>query len=158
MTDLNKKKFGFTLIEIIIAITIGLTMIMIMAVFSAEGLKQIYLIRSQEQLNETALSITNVFTYWIKQGKDLQTPSPSPSDLHVVLRDVPEKVFSKSGDFITLDGVAITSNNLRVTQLIFTPMDLVAGIPQSVRIEFTLQTISSSAPPLNIKTTIARRN
>lgn len=146
-----KNKTGFTLIETIVGVALGILVITtIMAVVTA-GIIHIRVIRHFERLHSNAIFLVNTLTYWVKQGDALSVTS-TPPILEIRLSPPsPPKIVTQNGDNITIDGVVFNSNDIQLTNLAFTKM------PRSVQVNFTLKTKGANET-FSATTTIAQRN
>lgn len=147
ITTHNKNNRGFTLIELIIAMSIGLVISMILLFVAVSGLKYVRETRQRERLQAEAIFLVNKFAFWIKQGTQLDVPNSS--ELQVKLLDATVKTFKKDGTKILLDGEQLVSDEVLVNNLDFTEMS------RSVRIHITL---SQSDASFDFTTTLAQRN
>jgi type II secretory pathway pseudopilin PulG len=144
----KNSEAGFTLMETIVALGLGiLVMTAIMAVV-IPGLENIRDITRVEQLHVNAVFLLNTLTYWIKQAKDLNVPSASLLEI-----ELPDsvKTVKKDGNNIMIDGVPFNADEVEITGLNFTKM------PKSVRVNLTIKT-KGGEEELTIITTIAQRN
>jgi prepilin-type N-terminal cleavage/methylation domain-containing protein len=148
-TIIKKRKSGFTLIEMVIAITISVAITSLIVLVVAQGLRNIRVVKGWENLHSNAAFLVDVTTHWVKKGKDLE--APLPSELLITLPDFSTKSIKKTGDQITVDGRTITTDKVKVTNLNFTPLT------NSVRIDFTLEE-KTTTKTLSITTTVAQRN
>jgi hypothetical protein len=145
----NKNQAGFSIIETIIAMSLGALMALMLMMVTIHGLKYIREIHQQERLQANAVFLSNKFSYWVKQGATLD--SPSLSELRIVLSDGSEKVFTMSGNDITLDGSSLISDEVEITSLVFTPM------AKSVKVNLNLKAKGANVEFLLIST-FAQRN
>jgi len=144
----KKSKSGFTLVETIVAIGIGLLATTMLFYIFTFGLRNIQTIKNTEKLHSEANFLLNTFTYWIKQGENVTT---SGSTLEIEFPDLPLKTITKSvDDRVTLDGTPITSDDIQVTDLNFT------GMSRSVQIRFTIEA-KNGDENFSATTTIAQR-
>jgi prepilin-type N-terminal cleavage/methylation domain-containing protein len=144
----KKNKSGFTLLETLVAIGIGLVATAVLFHIFTFGLKAIRTIQNTESLHSEANFLLNTFTYWIKQGGNVTT---SGSTLEIEFPDSSiTTIATSSDDRITLDGTPITSDNIKVTDLNFTKMS------RSVQIRFTIEA-KSGDETFSATTTIAQR-
>lgn len=135
-----KKNSGFTLIETIVALGLGLiTAAMVMTVFTT-GLKHIRGIKDGEALNSNAIFFLNTAGYWIKQGESFQITT-EPSGLQKLDITLPS-------DIKTIDKNAFGDNDINVTKLTFTKM------AKSIRLTFKIE---KGSEKLEGATTIAQR-
>lgn len=140
---------GFTLMETIVALGLGiLVMTAIMAVV-IPGLENIRYITRVEQLHVNAVFLLNTLTYWIKQAEELNVPSASL--LEIKLSESTVKTVKKDGNNIIIDGVPFNADKVEITGLNFTEM------PKSVRVNLIIKT-KGGDEELPIITTIAQRN
>lgn len=144
----NKNKFGFSLVETLVAISLSLLVVIMIVAIVTPGLKYVHTLRNNRILHSTTTFLMNQFDYWIKQGVVINVPSPST--LEIRLSDSSIKTITKSGDNITLDGVPLMSDNIKVTDnQIFTKM------AHSVRINLKL---AKGDQTFTAETTVAQRN
>ncbi|MDP2676664.1 MAG: prepilin-type N-terminal cleavage/methylation domain-containing protein [bacterium] len=148
-TRANTKKKGFTLIETIIAISIGMFVAIMLATISTAGLKQIRHSYNSQRLHANAVFIVDAFTYWTKQARDLSTPSANT--LTIELEDGTIKTLTEIDDAITLDGNAITTDDITITSIVFTKL------ARSAQIDFTMQR-EGYDETFSVTTTVAMRN
>ena len=151
----QSSKTGFTLIEMIIAIGIGIIISTLLMLIVVNGLKHVRNAQQKERLQADALFLTNKFAYWIRQGKGIDEDSSSEFKLVIILLDGSHKIFEKQGDEITLrdceecDGKSLMGGQVIVTDLIFTYME------HSVKVSFELKVKDET---LLVNTTLAQRN
>jgi hypothetical protein len=147
----NKSKSGFSLVETLVAISLSLLAVMMIVAIVAPGLKYVRTIKNNRILHSTTAFLMNQFDYWIKQGAEINVLTPSTLEIKIRLPDssIMTKTIIKSGDNITLDGVPLTSDNVKVTNLVFTKM------AHSVRISLEL---AKGDQTFEAETTVAQRN
>ncbi len=146
---INKNMSGFTLMEVIIAMSLGiLTGLMIIAIITP-GLRYVRTVKRIEHLHSNAIFLLNKFDYWIKQGGDLEVVNPST--LEIKFPDNSTKELTKNGENITFDGLVFNADDIEVTELNFNKLN------RSVRVNFTLQ-IEGTDEIFSATTTIAQRN
>lgn len=142
------KNSGFTLIETIVSLGIGiLVMTMIMSVITP-GFKNIREIREKEDLHKNAVLIINKLNYLIKKSDSLAV---IPPDKLTIRPEGVDETIEIGGSDIVLDGVPLNTDDVKISALQFTPMS------KSVVIEFRIESAKGNASD-DIKTTIARRN
>ena len=135
----KKNEQGFTLMETIVALGIGLLAnTMIFYIFTL-GLKNIRTIKNTESLHSNANFFLNTLTYWIKQGKNLEVLPASPGNiLEITLPDNSTTTIDKS--LLEINGVSATTT--------FKKME------KSIQLNFIIQKGSAST---SATTTIAQR-
>ena len=142
---------GFTLIEVIVALSIGvLIMTMFMTVISS-GFRNIRTTSQTKELHANAVYILNTLTYEIKQAESLNVDELDSSILKIKPYDSVTKTINMEDESIKLDGVELNNDNVEITGLEFIKM------PKSVRINFTIES-STGDQSLPVTTTIAQRN
>lgn len=144
-TNKNYTK-GFSLIESVIAISLGIFVAVALTTITVYGLKNAKGLKEKERLYSSANFFTQRTAYFMKQAKSFEvTP---PSTLKVVL---PDKtiIVEKSGSDILIEGEKVNASGVMAENLNFTPMQ------RSVRINFILR---SGAETFSGTTTVARRN
>lgn len=145
----SENDLGFTLIETIVALGLGVMVLgMIMAVV-VPGLKNINSITRTEHLHVNAVYTVDTLSYWIKQAESLSVPSAS--ELHIKLNETTTKIIKKDGDNITLDGAVLNSKDINITSLNF------VKLVRSVKIDIALKAKDGNET-VPISTTIAQRN
>jgi len=150
--DDDKSKSGFSLVETLIAISLSLLVVTMIVAIVAPGLKYVRIIKNNRILHSNTAFLMNQFDYWIKQGVAINVLTPSTLEIKIRLPDssIMTKTITKSGDNITLDGVPLTSDNVKVTNnQIFTKM------AHSVRISLEL---AKGDQTFKAETTVAQRN
>jgi len=135
----DKKKSGFTLVETIVMFAVVIIIVTTIMSVVVSGLKHIRYIKNLGRLHSNAVYLVNTLNYWIKQGEDLNVPSPSI--LEVTLPNSPTKK--------VIDDSMFNTSDIQVNALTFTQL------AKSVQISFTLQAENEE---LHIQTTIAQRN
>ena len=140
---------GFTLIETLVALGIGVSVATMLTLVASAGLKHARSARRVERLQTNAVHLSDVLTYWVKQGEYLQVPTPTR--LEIILPDFTVKTIEKQGIRATLDGVAITTDDAEVSYILF------QNLPASVRVGFALQA-AGSTETFSATTTVAKRN
>jgi prepilin-type N-terminal cleavage/methylation domain-containing protein len=143
------KKSGFTLVEVLIAMTIGFMIAALVTSVSVATLRDIRTARAHERLQANAISIISSVGYLIKQSARIDVKNPT--ELEITMPDVTKKTITLSVDHLTLNGAAITSDDVMVTYF-----KLIEG-GQSVRMGFSLQ-LKNTTTILSATTTLARRN
>jgi type II secretory pathway pseudopilin PulG len=149
MSITSSPKTGFTLLETLLVITLGLLISLITVAIFTSGLKQIQEIKDLAQLHSNAIFLSNTLSYWVKQGESLNTPSDST--LEIVFPDSSLKTISQQDENILIDGATFNASNIEITNLSF------SRLARSVKVEFTLR-IKGTEKTLSTKTTIAQRN
>ena len=144
-----KNKSGFTLVETLVVINLGLLISVTAIAIFVSGLKQIQSARNLTDLHSNAIFLSNTINYWVKQGKNLSLPSPDV--LEITLPDSSFKMITRENNNLTIDGSVFNLNNIEVTQLSFDKLE------KSVRISFTLR-MKKSGETFSLKTTISQRN
>ncbi|MDP2910151.1 MAG: hypothetical protein Q8N69_03730 [bacterium] len=144
-----KNKSGFTLVETLVVINLGLLISVTAIAIFVSGLKQIQSARNLTDLHSNAIFLSNTINYWVKQGKNLSLPSPDV--LEITLPDSSFKMITRENNNLTIDGSVFNLNNIEVTQLSFDKLE------KSVRISFTLS-MKESGETFSLKTTISQRN
>ncbi len=153
MKVIKNKKNGFSLVEVLVAISINLLVIVMIMGVVLPGLRHIYMIKNERDLHAATQSLTTQFNYWIKQGADIEVGPANELTIHFI--GSPAKTITENGNTIVIiegvDEESLLANNVIVDSLEFTEMD------RSVRIEFTLQ-IDGTEDSFSATTTVAQRN
>ena len=147
----RNSESGFTLLETIISLALGILVLSIIMAVVVPGLSNIRTITRVEKLHVNGIFLLNTLTYWIKQAEDLNVPTSSSSILEIKLPNSPVKTVTKNGNNITIDGIPFNTSSTEITGLIFTEM------AKSVRVELTIKA-NGGKETLPITTTIAQRN
>ena len=151
----NKKEKGFSLVEVLVAISLNLLIAGMIITIASSSLRHIRTIKDHRNLYSTVSFLNNQFTYWIKQGAVVEVDSLDSSILYIKPPGSSTTTITKTTiagrDTITIDGNDLISNNIKVGNLVFTEMD------HSVRIAFTLNT-GNPAKTFSATTTVAQRN
>ena len=151
----NPATKGFTLVEVIVALGIGILIMTTFMAVTASGFRNIRTISQTKELHANAVYILNTLTCDIKQAEnlnvlDLSTLEIKLSDSTIEIKQ--EIKLDGSGYYnITKDGNSLNSSDIKITNLEFIKLQ------KSVRINFTIESISGEVS-LPITTTIAQRN
>jgi len=145
----KNSEAGFTLLETIISLSLGILVLSIIMAVVVPGLRNILTITRVEKLHVNGIFLLNTLTYWIKQAEDLNVPTQSK--LEIKLPDSPVKTVTKNGNSITLDNIPFNTDDIEITELTFTKM------AKSVRVNLTIKA-KGGEETLPITTTIAQRN
>ena len=143
------KNSGLTILETILTITIGVTAAVFMTLTAIAGIKSIRDEKKSERLHANATHIVETVTYLVKQGKIISVPNAST--LTVTLPDFSTKTVTLSGNRLTVDGEAITSNDIKLSEITF------IKLARSVQMAFTLTT-QDGQKIFSATTTVAERN
>lgn len=146
---IDSLKQGFTLIEVVVALGIGILVLTIVTSVMAPGLKNMRAISRTKQLHSNTVYVLDTLTYEIRQAKRIEVLSPS--SLRITRPDATIKTIMQTGDNISLDGVSLNSIDVKIIGLNFT------GMPRSVRVNFTIGS-SGGNETFPVLTTIAQRN
>jgi type II secretory pathway pseudopilin PulG len=145
-TTMNNK--GFTLVETIVAITLGVVVSIAAIGLFVSGLQHIRQAKELSYLQSNATFITNTFDYMVKQAETLE-----PKGESAVLM-VDGKTIARNGDDIIINngvnGAPLNDKKAKVSDLHFIILD------NSVQVCFTLQT--NTGEEMSLQTTIAKRN
>jgi prepilin-type N-terminal cleavage/methylation domain-containing protein len=151
----NKKaQEGFTMMEMLVAIAIGMAVGLTVTLVATNGLKSMRYIRNLERLHASAGYINENFSYWVKEA---QTINVSGSTMISVLPDGTQKEFKLQGNNLLIDNVSIIPAQTAKLRMVASNLTFY-NKPASVRISYTLTNELNSSETLNISTTIARRN
>jgi len=139
---------GFTLIETLVTLCLGVIVASILTVVTLRGLAVIQTTKQKERLHANAVFFFSTVSYWIKQGKSFAVPNAS--SIVITLSDGTTKTIMKNGGKVTLDAVAITTDDVLVQNISFTEMT------NSFRVGLDVKTSDSGEQFLGT-TTIATR-
>ncbi|MBI4114399.1 MAG: prepilin-type N-terminal cleavage/methylation domain-containing protein [Candidatus Niyogibacteria bacterium] len=144
-----KSGAGFTLIETMVAIAIGTFIAFMLVGTTTAGLKQMRYSHNSQRLHANAVFIIDAFTYWTKQARILD--SPDVQTLTIELSDGATKTLTSDINAITLNGSAITTDDIAINSLTFTKLE------RSVQIDFELHR-NGYDETFHVTTTVALRN
>ena len=153
----HKKESGFSLVEVLVAISINLLIIIIIMAIIIPGLGHIRMIRNDRNLQLTTSSLVNQLSYWIKQASEITV---SGDTLEIELHDNSTRIITKDvNERITIfNGVSteyLTAENIEVKKL--GGLDLFKEMGHSIKIAFTLK-VENADEAFSAETTIAKRN
>ena len=160
----NYSSRGFTLVEVIVAISIGLlVMTTFMSVF-ASGFRNIRIANQTKKIHANVVYMLNTITYDIKQAEDLDVLD-SGATLKITFSDSSKKLIKIDAsnnmtieddpDTIPSSKINLNGSDVKITEIL--GFDFFQEMEKSVRINFTIESISGEVS-LPITTTIARRN
>jgi len=142
------SKSGFTLIELLIAIALGsVTALMIMLV-TTNGIANIKNSKNAERLHANAIFLTDMLTFRIKDAEFISIPSADT--LVLTLPDSSTDTITIANEKVTLNGNILTSSDISVKRLNFTPLQ------KSVLVEMSFTTGINDS--YSATTTISYRN
>ncbi len=145
----SRNQAGFSLIETMIAMSLSALVAIMLMMITVHGLRYVREIQQQERLQANAVFLSNKFSYWVKQGQELN--SPSASELRIILSDGSEKVFIMSGNDILLDDDSLIGDEVEIISLVFTPM------AKSVKVNLNLRAKNTDVE-FALVSTFAQRN
>jgi|GEM_PF-3910196 len=134
--SINTKK-GFTLVETVIALAVGIITVTMMVLIFTMGLKSIYAIKNIQELNSSAMLFLDRITYLIKRGEAFDFSTPGA--LRITLPDGTEEI---------IDATFFTDNNIDSATTNFQEMN------RSIQLNFDIEKGSES---FSGHTTIAKR-
>src|SRR3989344_792237 len=143
------KRAGFSMIELLVALSLSVMTATGLTLTMTQGVKNIRAIQRANRLNANAEFVASTLTYWVKQSAQISSPAASTLDL--TLGDFSHKTIALTGTNITLDGSAITGNDIEINNLAFT------ALKKSVRISYTLKA-KNAKETLSVTTTVAQRS
>ncbi len=143
-----KKNSGFTLIETLVAMTLGvLIMVMVMTTI-VPSIKYVRSIKNTEKLHSEIVFFIDNLTYWIKQSNNLDADQ---SNLTINFLDKPALEIKEDSGKIKVNGENFIDERINITNLNFTK------ISDSVRVNLSME-INGSHENISITTTISKRN
>ncbi len=145
----NPAVKGFTLVEVIVALGIGILIMTTFMTVTSSGFKNIRTISQTKKLHANAVYIINTLTYEIKQAENLEVLADG-SELTITRPDSTTKIIEIDNNMIR-DGVKLNNDNVEISNLNFIRM------PKSVKINFTIESVSGETS-FPVETTIAWRN
>jgi len=152
----RKKMRGFTLIETIVGLFLGILIIIIFTDVIAWGIFKINTIKNLEKLHSNAIFLVNNFNYWIKQAENLDATSstglPPYDTLNIKFPDSSTTTIKKVNNSIVIGNTTSTTPDIEVQELAFTKM------ARSVQISLTINATGTNNATFTAKTTVAQRN
>lgn len=155
---IHHKKSGFTLIEMLVAMSIGLLITITVTAVAISSLKYVRTARALERLHSNAFYITDTISNLIKQSAS--TTVPGLTTLKVTAPDLTTKTITLAGGQITIDTTPITyltSTDVSVLYFRVVPALNANHTINSIRVGFTLKSVSQGKI-FFATTTFARRN
>ena len=161
-TNIKTKSFlkssGFTLVETVVSIGIGVMVALFVVFIATDTLKTTVDIKSSERLHVDVMHITTNMSYLIKQSRRIESDDISSFTLFILK-------FDEDGDLlgedevevkhengrILIDGVSITNDDVEITAF------EVKKVESSVRIVFNVK-YSGGDKEHVFTTTLSRRN
>jgi len=147
----DSEQRGFTLIEALVALAVGLVTATVFVVIITEGLQQVRSTKRIERLHANAILLSNAFSYRIKQAERISVSGLPNPILTLTFPDSSTTTIAQVGDEIQIGGVSFT--DIEIAVIDFTLREMT----NSVRIGFTLES-EGLDEKLSSTTTIARRN
>lgn len=143
------QRAGFTLIEVVVSLALGVVVALMILVIVSVGLKNTRSFNRVERVHAGASQFSDVLTYWVKQASDVKVPAGD--ELVLTLPDGTKKTFKKDGENITLEGNGILSPDVEILSLAVTKLS------RSVRLSVELK-VKSGEENLEFIVTAAQRN
>ncbi len=140
------KSKGFTLIEMLVAISIGIVGATLLLMAATNGLRYAREIREKQKLQSEAEYLINKLAQSIRISKEIEVVSASKLKLKT---STGERTFEQDGNKIIYNGVQINAADTLVTNLNFLPKK------NALKVAMTLQGKESQ---VSFKTTLAQRN
>ena len=154
MIKVSHKQSGFTLVELLVAFTIASIVVVMVGMTFTQGSKYTRKTQAEAKLVSAAAHLTDVMTYSIRPGSDVQ--AVTTSEIEITNPDLTLTTIEFDGTDILLDGTAILPDDITPTALTFTLVD------KTVRISYQLTIDTGTSPytplPFNGTTTVALRN
>ena len=148
-----RRSGGFTLLEVLIALSIGIVVATVFTLFVSSGFARMRTSRRLARAQANIGYVAETLGYWVKQGLLLQTPSSE--ELRVTVPTATSSrtiIFKKTGMRVTMDGAALTTDDVEVTGLTF------RNFQRSVRFSISARSKADPAIALSATSTAARRN
>ncbi len=147
---------GFTMIELLVALSIGTIVILMASLVFVEGVRHARVIAGEAKLVSAAAHLTDVLTYNIRPATSVA--SPAANQLEVTKTDGTTDTIELTGGKIELGGNSILPPNIIPNQLSFTIID-----SSTIQVHYELSIDIGSHPdfivtPFSATTTIALRN
>jgi len=151
---LKAKSFsGFTLLEVLIALTIGIVVATVFTLLVSSGFARLRASRRLERVQANVGYVAETLSYWAKQSLLLQ--APSSTELRVIIPTATSSrtiVFQKTSTRVTMDGAVLTTDDVEITGLGF------RNLQRSVRFGITARSKADPSITLSVTSTAARRN
>lgn len=149
----QKKNKGFTLIESVIAIGLGLIAVSMIISFIIPSLRHLAEIKRRETLHSNALFLLSTFNFWIRQGERVEIPDSST--VEVRLPDSSVKTIERKKDEeekfnVYLNDKILNTKEVEIENLKFTQA------PASIKVDLDLK--GEDGTSYSFSTTIANRN
>lgn len=158
----SDPKQGFTLIEVLIALSLSAGVAVMMLLVLMPGLRHVKEIRESERLHAEANQAVDLIGFAVKSGTQIEVSGTET--LAITLPDSSEKTLHRIGSrlFMTIPAgdYPITSDNVLLTQLIFeeyASSTCAACRARSVRMSFTLTSLDGRRS-ISGTTTVSLRN
>jgi type II secretory pathway pseudopilin PulG len=149
-----QKNKGFTIVELLVAMTIGITLAAVVTGVAVSSMREVRTIKRSERLHSNAVYVTNTLGYLMKQSAGFNLVSPT--QITITLPDLTTKTISLSGTTIKLGTDPLTSTDIQVTNF-----KMLSGA-NSVRVIFTMKFLNGTelngTETFSGTTTVARRN
>lgn len=159
------KSTGFTLVETIVAITIGVMVAMFVMTIAVETLKTTTEIKHSERLHVDVMHITNKLSYFVKQSRRIEESDDFSGFTLFILK------FNEEGDLlgedeveikhedgsILIDDDSVSDNDSIMSENVEITVFEVKKVESSVRIVFNIK-YSGGDKEYGFVTTLSSRN
>lgn len=152
------KQFGLTMIELLVALSISVIVVLFTSMVFSYGVKHVRLITGEAKLITQSAYIVDILSFHIRPAYKLE--SNSSDILTIINHDLTTKTFTFTGNNLQLDGVPILSSAVNPIQFSIFSFQV---IDNSVQVNYEITTNVGNLADFNIHpiqatTTIATRN
>src|SRR3989344_1869464 len=116
----TKTQRGFSLIESVVSIAIGLSVAVVLIAVVVAGLREVRVVSAASDMQTNVIFVGESLARLVQESRIIAVDTGNPERLTITLPDNSVHVVEKVDGQIMLDGTPITSNDVTVTNLVFT--------------------------------------
>lgn len=140
---------GFTLVEVLVAVSIGAALLMATSQIVVDGLREVRIVKHDERLHANALYVIDTLSYWIRQSRSLT--QVSDTEFEIQLQDLSTKKVWQNGTVMRIGADPITTVDAEIVYVHFQKVD------ESMQMAFTFRSTEDPTRTFSGTTTVARR-
>lgn len=142
-------KRGFTLVELLVALSIGTAIVLMTSLVFVQGVRHTHVVTAETRVVKASTTLVETMTYHIRSAQSVTVVDVD--HLELVSSDGSSVTIRLVGDELRIQDRNILDSKIEVTSLIFTEID------NTIEIQYELDT-QLLEQPLNERIVITRRN
>ena len=149
MAKKHTKQSGFTIVELLVALSIGTVIVLMTSLVFVQGVRHTHAVNAETRVVKASTTLVETMTYHIRRAQSVTIVHSNRLELQV--DDGQLVVVELVGSELHIQGNSIFENNIEVSNLFFDSID------NTVLIEYELDT-QLLGQPLAKQMVVTRRN